>query len=198
MAGPTLVIDLAEPVAPAVLREFRALVVGLSCLFHEERPGAFHVNVPVERLGIADTGGERSTDEGLTAPAGATPRREDSQRSFSLYLIGAGAGDESTFEAEHEDQSEVEAVLGFRPVQAVNVSAGRNRQVDHVATALLTAAVLDVVGGVCRAELADGQRAVVSGLPGLLGLADDAWDTALITAEFLRAWAERPGFRLVK
>jgi hypothetical protein len=91
-------------------------------------------------------------------------------------------GDESLFEAEHADEPEVEAVLGFRPNHAVNVSACCNRDIDHVATALLTAAVMDVIGGVAKAELVNGQAAVVAGFPGVLGIADDDW-TALGTAE---------------
>lgn len=56
---------------------------------------------------------------------------------------------------------------------------------------------MDVIGGVAKAELLDGQAPVVAGLPGLLGITEDDW-TALGTAEFLRAWAEHSAFRLVK
>ena len=83
--------------------------------------------------------------------------------------MGPGVGDESIFEAEHADEPEVEAILGFRATHAVNVSAGCNRQIDHVATALLTAAVMDVIGGVAKAELLDGQVSVVAGIPGCWG-----------------------------
>ncbi|MEW2634891.1 DUF6368 family protein [Streptomyces sp. NPDC048389] len=62
---------------------------------------------------------------------------------------------------------------------------------------LLTAAVMDVIGGVAKAELLDGQLSVVAGLPGLLGIADDD-RTALGTAECLRAWTGHPAFRPVK
>ncbi|MFG2917088.1 DUF6368 family protein [Kitasatospora sp. NPDC048298] len=221
MSGPTLVIDLAEPVSAAVLRELLALMVRLSCRLEETCPACYDVHVPAERLGIEDTRdedwrrpyplpliGERSTDERsteegstderLAALVGFNPAREDWRRPFDVYLLGAGAGDEDVFEGEHADEPEIEAILGFRAVQAVNVSAACNRWIDHVATALLTAAVMDVTGGVCKAELAAGQAAAVAGIPGLLGVADDGWDTALVTAEFLRAWAGRPGFRLVK
>ncbi|WP_442802954.1 DUF6368 family protein [Streptomyces sp. EMB24] len=54
MSGPTLVIELAEALSPAALREFRALMVGLSSHFTEKRPGFFDVNVPTERLGVED------------------------------------------------------------------------------------------------------------------------------------------------
>ncbi|MEE1761588.1 MULTISPECIES: DUF6368 family protein [unclassified Streptomyces] len=208
MSGPTLVIDVAEPLSPAQLREFRALMVRLSTHFVEKRPGFFDVNVPAERLGVEDRReedwrkpfplpllGNASADEELTALVGFNPQREDWGRPFLVYLMGPGVGDESTFEAEHADEPEVEAVLGFRPTHAVNVSACCNREIDHVATALLTAAVMDVIGGVAKAELLDGQESVVAGLPGVLGFAD--W-MALGTAEFLRAWVRHPAFRLVK
>lgn len=201
---------MAEPLSPVALREFRALMVGVSSHFDEERPGCFDVNVPAERLGVEDRRGEdwrkpfplpllddTSADEGLRALVGFNPQREDWRRPFLVYLMGPGVGDESIFEAEHADEPEVEAVLGFRPTHAVNVSAGCNREIDHVATALLTAAVMDVIGGVAKAELLDGQAPVVAGLPGVLGIADDDW-MALGTAEFLRAWAGHPAFRLVK
>ncbi|MER7582210.1 DUF6368 family protein [Kitasatospora sp. NPDC097691] len=213
MSGPTLVIDLATPLSPAALREFRELVVGLSSHFEEKRPGRYDVNVPAERLGVEDTrgtdrrppypplpGGLQPADERLAALVGFDPRREDWRRPFYIYLMGAGAGDDHIFESEHadEDTDAIAAVLGRPPVLAVNISAGCNGRIDHVATALLTAAVLDVIGGVGKAELADSQHEVIAGLPGLLGITDDGWDTALVTAEFLRAWVERPGFRLVK
>ncbi|MER6089758.1 DUF6368 family protein [Streptomyces bluensis] len=210
MSGPTLVIELAEPLPPAALREFRALMVGLSSHFAEKRPGFFDVNVPAERLGVESRReevwrkpfplpllGNTSADEELAALVGFNPQREDWRRPFLVYLMGPGVGDESLFEAEHADEPEVEAVLGFRPTHAVNVSACCNREIDHVATALLTAAVMDVIGGVVKAELLDEQVSIVAGLPGVLGIANDDW-MALGTAEFLRAWVGHPAFRLVK
>lgn len=205
-----MVIELAEAPSPAALREFRALMVGLSSHFDEKRPGFFDVNVPAERLGVKDRReedwrtpfplpllGNSIADEELTALVGFNPQREDWRRPFLVYLMGPGVADESIFEAEHADEFEVEAILGFRPTHAVNVSACCNRDIDHVTTALLTAAVMDVIGGVAKAELLDGQASVVAGLPGVSGMADEAW-TALGTAEFLRAWVGHPAFRLVK
>ncbi|WP_189921250.1 DUF6368 family protein [Kitasatospora xanthocidica] len=211
MSGPTLVIDLADPLSPASVRALRELMVGLSCRFTEIRPGSYDVHVPAERLGIEDTRDPdwrkpyplpllagQPTDASLAALVGFNPRREDRRRPFDVYLMGAGAGDESIFESEQAEEDEIEALLGFRAAQAVNVSAACNGAIDHAATALLTAAVLDVIGGVCKAELAPGQASVTADLPGLIAVADDGWDTALVTAEFLRAWVARPGFRLVK
>ncbi|MEU8773477.1 DUF6368 family protein [Streptomyces sp. NPDC048606] len=212
MSGPTLVIELAAPLSSAVLREFRALIVGLSSHFDEKRPGFFDVNVHAERLGVEDGQeeerrkpfpvplpllGNATADEELMALVGFDPEREDWRRPFLVYLMGPGVGDENVFEAEHADGPDVEVVLGFRPTHAVNVSACCNREIDHVTTALLTAAVMDVIGGVANVELSDGQASVVAGLPGLVGITDDDL-AALGTAEFLRSWAAHPAFRLVK
>ncbi|MFF7988092.1 DUF6368 family protein [Streptomyces sp. NPDC007901] len=59
MSGPTSVIELAEPLSPAALLEFRALMVGLSSHFDEKRPGFFDVNVSAELPGV---GGRREED----------------------------------------------------------------------------------------------------------------------------------------
>lgn len=185
MAGPTLSVELAEPASAAGPGEFRALIRGLSSHFEELRHGYFDVSVPVRRLG--------------TAVSAVVDAQEEDARPFLVCLMGPGIGDEGIFEAEHADESpEVEAILGFKPVQAVNVSAGCNRAIDHVATALLTAAVIDVLGGVVNAELSEGQESVVAGLPGVLGVTNEGYAAVVGTAEFLRAWVDRPGFRLVK
>lgn len=185
MAGPTLVIELAEPVSPAALSEFSTWLGGLSSHFVQVRHGFFDVNVSVDRLGIE-------------VPAAFDAQGEDGRRPFLIHLMGPGVGDESLFEAEHADEPEVEVVLGFRPTHAVNVSAGCNHEIDHVATALLTAAVVDVLGGVVKADLLEGQEAVVGGLPGVLGVTEEGYPMVFGTAEFLRAWVDQPGFRLVK
>jgi hypothetical protein len=86
MSGPTLVIELAEALSPAPLREFRALMVGLSSHFAEKRPGFFDVNVPAERLGVEDR------------------REEDWRKPFPLPLLGNTSADE-----------ELSALVGFNP-----------------------------------------------------------------------------------
>ncbi|WP_244791000.1 DUF6368 family protein [Streptomyces sp. BJ20] len=210
MSGPTSVIELAEALSPAALREFRALMVGLSSHFTEKRPGFFDVNVPAERLGVEDGReedwrkpvplpllGNTSADEELSALVGFSPQPEDWGRPFLVYLMGPGVGDENLFEAEHADEPEAETILSFRPTHAVNVSARANREIDHVATVPLTAAVMDVIGGVAKAGLLDGQASFIAGLPGVVGIADDDW-MALGTAEFLRSWVGNPAFRLVR
>ncbi|WP_420709102.1 DUF6368 family protein [Streptomyces sp. AS58] len=73
-----------------------------------------------------------------------------------------------------------------------------NRPVDHLVTVLLTAAVMDVIGGVANAELREDQVSVVAGLPGIVATMTDPWASAYGSAEFLRAWARQPGFRLLK
>src|SRR6478752_1583159 len=103
MSGPTLVIELAEPVSPAALRELRVLIVGLSSHFEETRPGFYDVNVPAERLGVEDGRGDdrrkpfplpllgrTSVDEELTALVGFNPQGEDWRRPFLVYLMGPG------------------------------------------------------------------------------------------------------------
>ncbi|MGW6444528.1 DUF6368 family protein [Lentzea sp. NPDC055074] len=166
MPGPTLVVELAEPLSETALRELEAFVRRHSTRFEQPRAWFFDVSISLGH---------------------------DEPRPFLVYLVRQG---DDIFEAEHADEHEAEEVLGFKPVQAVNISAGCNGHTDHVATALLTAAVLDVVGGVASAELPAGQ--VVTGLPGVLGLTAGTYPTALGTSEFLRAWVEQPGFRLLK
>ncbi|MGW1884473.1 DUF6368 family protein [Streptomyces sp. NPDC001970] len=73
-----------------------------------------------------------------------------------------------------------------------------NRPVDHVVTALLTAAIIDVIGGMANAELREDQLPFVVGLPGLVTTTTDPWPAAHGSATFLRAWAQQPGFRLLK
>ncbi|MDQ0585508.1 hypothetical protein QF030_007686 [Streptomyces rishiriensis] len=72
MSGPTLAIELAEPLSRAALREFRALMVGLSSHFDEKRPGFFDVNVPAERLGVEDRR-EKDWRKPFPLPAGSEP-----------------------------------------------------------------------------------------------------------------------------
>jgi hypothetical protein len=112
--------------------------------------------------------------------------------------MGPGLGDEAIFAAEHADEVDQERLIGFTPTHAVGIIAFCNRPVDHVATALLTAAVMDVIGGVANAELLDDQVPIVAGLPGVVATMTDPWPAAYGSAEFLRAWVQQPGFRLLK
>ncbi|WP_328498827.1 DUF6368 family protein [Streptomyces sp. NBC_00414] len=180
MSGPVLVIELAKPVPPVSMQRLRDLLVRSSSHFEEKRVGEYDLNIHAESLGIADTGGI------------------DGRRPVMVSLRGPGIGDEAVFEAEHADETEQEPLIGFIPTHAVDVIAFCNGPVDHVATALLTAAVMDVIGGVANAELLEDQIPIVTGLPGVIATMTDPWPAAYGSADFLRAWARQPGFRLLK
>lgn len=180
MGGPVLVVELAEAVPRAVMRRLRDFLVHSSALFEEKRVGEYHLNIHAESLGVSDTGGA------------------DGRRPVLVSVMGPGVGDESLFEAEHADGVDRELFIGFTPTHAVDLVAFCDRSVDHVVIALLTAAVMDVVGGVVNAELREDQLPVVAGLPGLVTTMTDPWPAAYGSAEFLRAWVQQPGFRLQK
>jgi hypothetical protein len=180
MGGPVLVIELADVVPAAEIQQLRGFLAGASTRLEETRIGEYDLHVRAEKFGITDTGGE------------------DARRPFLVSVMGPGIGDETLFEAEHADDVGQKALLGFTPTHAVNVIAYANRPVDHVVTALLTAAVMDITGGVANAELREDQVPIVSGLPGLAIMATEPWPVAYGSATFLRAWARQPGFRLSK
>jgi hypothetical protein len=179
MAGPGLTIELSKPVPAQVLGELREFLTALSFSLLEKRVGDFKASIHAERLGITDTGGH------------------DGRRPFLITLMGPGAGDEAIFEAEHDDE-DLQPLIGFAPTHAINVCAMCNRPVDQIATALLTAMVMDLVGGIVLAKLREDQFSVVPGLPGVLATTFDRWPTAYGSVEFLRSWVRLPGFRLVK
>ncbi|MEV7359071.1 DUF6368 family protein [Kitasatospora sp. NPDC091276] len=182
MGGPVLAIELAEAVPVAVIERLRELLAGLSTRLEEKRVGEYDLQIQAESLGIADA------DE------------IDGHRPFLVSLMGPGIGDEWIFEAEHPEEVDQEALIGFTPTHAVNVIALANEPIDHVATALLTVAIMDVIGGVANAELAQGQRAIVDGLPGLIATTRTSWPTlpaAYGSAEFIKAWSRQTGFRLL-
>ncbi|MFJ2937892.1 DUF6368 family protein [Streptomyces sp. NPDC087219] len=180
MSGPVLVIELAEAVPLEVIQRLREILVRSSARFEEKRVGEYDVNIHAESLGITDTGGV------------------DGRRPVMVSLMGPGIGDEAIFEAEHADEVDQEPLIGFTPTHAVDVIAFCNRPVDHVVTALLTAAVIDVIGGVANVELREDQLPIVAGLPGIVATMTDPWPAVYGSAEFLRAWAQQPGFRLLK
>ncbi|MFE1796415.1 DUF6368 family protein [Streptomyces sp. NPDC059517] len=180
MSGPVLTIELAEAVPPAVLQRLRAFLIRSSAHFEEQRPGEFDLSVYAPKLGITDTGGV------------------DGRRPVMVSLTGPGTGDEATFEAEHAESGDQESLIGFTPTHSVDVIAFCGSRVDHVVTALLTAAVMDLTGGVAHAELGEDQVPTLVGLPGIIAVTTDPWPSAYGSAEFLRAWTGRPGFRLLK
>lgn len=180
MSGPVLVIELAEAVPRASIQRVREFLVRSSAHFEETRVGEYDVSIQAESLGVTDLGDS------------------DGRRPFLVSLMGPGIGDEAIFAAEHADEVDQEPLIGFTPTYAVDVVAFCNDPVDHVVTALLTAAVMDLIGGVANAELRDDQVPIVAGLPGVVAAMTDPWAAAYGSADFLRAWAQEPGFRLLK
>ncbi|MFJ8032170.1 DUF6368 family protein [Streptomyces sp. NPDC096032] len=180
MSGPVLVIELAEAVPRVETQRLREFLLGASARFEEKRVGEYDLNIHAESFGITDAGDV------------------DGRRPILVSLMGPGIGDETIFEAEHADEVDQESLIGFTPTHAVDVIAFCNRPVDHLVTALLTAAVMDVIGGVANAELREDQVSIVAGLPGIVATTTDPWPAAYGSAEFLRAWAQQPGFRLLK
>ncbi|MEU6587844.1 DUF6368 family protein [Streptomyces sp. NPDC046881] len=179
MSGPVLVIELAKAVPCEAVRRLRGLLARCSARFEEKRVGEYDLNINAECLGIPDTGSV------------------DGRRPVQVSLMGPGIGDEATFEAEH-DEVDLEPFIGFTPTHAVHVVAFCNRPIDHVVTVLLTAAVMEVVGGVVHVELSEDQVPEVAGLPGVVATMTHPWPAAYGSAVFLRAWARQPGFRLLK
>lgn len=180
MSGPVLVIELAEAVPRVAIQRLREFLLGASARFEEKRVGEYDLNIHAESLGITDAGDV------------------DGRRPVLVSLMGPGVGDEAIFEAEHAGEVDQKSLIGFTPTHAVDVIAFCNRPVDHLVTALLTAAVMDVIGGVANAELREDQVPIVAGLPGIIATMTDPWPAAYGSAEFLRAWAQQPGFRLLK
>ncbi|MEU7579748.1 DUF6368 family protein [Streptomyces sp. NPDC041068] len=179
MSGPVSVIELARAVPAEAVRWLRDLLVDVSAGFEEKRVGEYDLHVRAERLGV--------TGAGLL----------EGPRPILVSLMGPGFGDESTFEAEHADEADQERLIGFAPTHAVDVIAFCDSEVDHAVTALLTAAVMDVIGGVANAELRADQVPIVVSLPGVLATTADPGAVAYGSAEFLRAWVGAPGFRLL-
>lgn len=173
MAGPVLVIELAEaPSREAILR-VREFLARYSAGFEETRLGEYNVHIRAESLGVTDTWGE------------------DGPRPLLVSLMGPGIGDEAVFEAEHADEVGREPLIGFAPTHAVDIVAFCNSPVDHVVTALLTAAVMDLTGGIANVELREDQVPIVAGLPGVVATVTDPWLAAYGTADFLRAWVQQ-------
>ncbi len=124
------------------IQRLREFLLGASARFEEKRVGEYDLHIHAESLGITDAGDV------------------DGRRPVLVSLMGPGIGDEAIFEAEHADEGDQKSLIGFTPTHAVDVIAFCNRPVDHLVTALLTAAVMDVIGGVANAELREDQVAI--------------------------------------
>ncbi|MFI6444202.1 DUF6368 family protein [Kitasatospora sp. NPDC050543] len=158
--------------------------------------------------GRAEAGPQAGPEDraALASLIGFNPFREDWRRPLMVSLRGLGFSDlasaesyEAGYETRYEDDDpELAALIGFTPVNTVDVIAFCSRPLDHTTTALLTAAVMDVVGGVAVIELPEDQVPLVAGLPGVLASSTHDRPTVIGTSRFLRAWAGQPGFRLLK
>ena len=179
MAGPALSIELDGPVSESALAELRDLLAAVSSHLETKRRGFFDLQVAPDRLGL-------------------TAVDRDGDRPILVVVSGPGFGDEVVFEAEHADEPDPLPLFGFVPTHAIGVLAGCNGRVDHAVTAVLMAAVMDMVGGIAKLELDDRQVETVRALHGFRGATTESWPTAYGSAAFLRAWAAHPDFRLMK
>ncbi|MFI8916741.1 DUF6368 family protein [Streptomyces sp. NPDC053513] len=169
MTGPVLVVELPRALSQAALSRLHGLLLSSSTCCEDHGGATFDVSVPGGALGIRSGEGPRP------------------------FLVGVG---DSVLGTADDGEMHVAGLIGFVPTHSITVSAMFNDAVDHTATALLTAAVLDAVGeGVAWAELRYGQESSVAGLEGVI-----ATEPAIAygSATFLRAWAAQPAFRLVK
>ncbi|MFI0968450.1 DUF6368 family protein [Streptomyces sp. NPDC021080] len=180
MSGPVLVIELAEAVPHSAIQRLREFLVRSSARFEEKRVGEYDLHIRADSLGITDTAGV------------------DRLRPVLVSFMGPGIGEEAIFGAEHADEADQEPLIGFTPTHAVDVIAFCNSPVDHAVTALLTAAIMDVIGGVANAELREDQVPIVAGLPGIVATTTDPWPAVYGSAELLREWSKQSGFRLLK
>ncbi|MFI1712668.1 DUF6368 family protein [Streptomyces litmocidini] len=169
MTGPVLVVELPRALSQAALSRLHVLLLSSSTCCEDHGGATFDVSVPGGALGIRSGEGPRP------------------------FLVGVG---DSVLGTADDGEMHVAGLIGFVPTHSITVSAMFNDAVDHTATALLTAAVLDAVGeGVAWAELRYGQESSVAGFEGVI-----ATEPAMAygSAGFLRAWAAQPAFRLVK
>jgi len=180
MAGPTAGIELPGPVADDVLSRLANELARISTFFETKRRGYFDLNIAPEALGVSVADDERR----LAQP-------------FVVSVSGPSFGDEAIFESEHADGPDLLPLIGFRPTHDVSVLAMCRGTVNHYLTALLTARVMDFVGGVAVIELDSERVEAVRDLPGLCALVTEPWAEAYGSAHFVRAWAAHTQFRLV-
>lgn len=178
MAGPLLVVVLPGPVPAEGTAELGVALKGMSTRFHEARTGSFDLAVDPSRLGAPGT-----------AP-----------RTFAVTVSGPGFGDEAVFDAAHAAEPDLEPLIGFHPTHDVVVSATADDRADHMVVAHLAAAVQETLGGLIDVKVYRDDLPAARRLPGAVAtLADgESWPRVFGTAEFLRAWAEVPQFRVVR
>lgn len=174
-----MTIELPGPVADGALALLADELARISMRFEVRRRGCFDLNIEPEALGVA-------------VPVGDALRAQP----FVVSVSGPGFGDEAIFDSEHADGPDPLSLIGFRPSHDVGVLAMCRGRVNHDLTALLTALVMDIVGGVALIELHRERLAAVRTLPGLRALVTEPWAEAYGSAQFVRAWAAHPEFRL--
>ncbi|MFJ1704911.1 DUF6368 family protein [Kitasatospora sp. NPDC088346] len=178
MSGPGVSIELAGRIPGETEERLRELLVELSDHFTQERPDSYFMGVVPQRLGIA------------------TADDPDHSRPFCVSFGGPGYAYEDVFAGDHDyPDLDLGGLIGFTPAYDLHVIGTCNRQVDHVTAAMLTASVMDIVGGVVNIEVSERQLPAVRALPGFLGHAD-GWGRVFGSQEMLRSWALHPGFRL--
>ncbi|MEV4613058.1 DUF6368 family protein [Kitasatospora sp. NPDC049258] len=178
MSGTALSIELAGPVPAEDLVRLHELLIGLSDGMEVKSPEHFDLVILPQRLGVGGSWG----------PFDPGP--------FCVALNGPGFEWEEIFHGDHDyGDLELRSLIGFTPAYDLLVSGSCSRPIDHAVTALLAASVMDIVGGVANVEVVAHQIPVIRALPGFLALATE-WSRAFGSAEFLRAWAAHPDFRL--
>ncbi|MDI3405049.1 DUF6368 family protein [Streptomyces cavernicola] len=180
MSGPVVVIELVEGASPASVQRVRELLVRCAARCRETGYGQFDAHVDAVSLGSEQFEDRRSP------------------RPVVVSFMGPGIGDEAVFEAEHAEDSDLEGLIGFTPTHAVQVVALCGSPVDHVVTALLTAAVMDVVGGVAGVELREEQISGAAGLVGVVAVRSGPCPVVFGSARFLRELTRSPGLRFLQ
>ncbi|MEZ0115483.1 hypothetical protein ABH920_009522 [Catenulispora sp. EB89] len=104
-------------------------------------------------------------------------------------------GDAAVFRAEHADDPDLDALIGFTPTHDVVVATAGRDFVDRLMITKLTAIVQDVVDGLVDVTIPTRLLDLVRSLPGVVAVIDERWPRAFGTAEFLRAWTAHPEFR---
>jgi len=184
MTGSVHIIDLPGPVPAEQLAELRAAFWGLAERCEEARVGSYDLDVDPRQLDARDP--ERQ-DENADGGGGV--------RRFTVNIAGPGFGDEAVFRAEHADDPDLDARIGFTPTHDVVVATAGRDFVDRVMIARLTAIVQEVVDGLVDVNIPTRLLDQVRGLPGVVAVLDEGWPRVFGTAEFLRAWTVHPEFR---
>ncbi|MFJ4624704.1 DUF6368 family protein [Streptomyces sp. NPDC088812] len=128
---------------------------------------------------------------GVRDPVPARPGSRSCRRPRSRPPTSPGCPVRSLSRA--GTRSDQELLIGFTPTHGVDVIAFCNSPVDHAVTALSTAAVMELIGGVASAELREDQVPVVAGLPGIVTTTTDPWPAVYGSAEFRKSPAGEVG-----